>query len=406
MSAESEYEVKFHLYDGNETSLKRYQQEYEANRQGYREEGSVMSKVLSYFFEALIVLIKADELFWANNYREAYQNYVEAEKMFTRFSNSRNVEVRLDKLVDRYLHRVNGLRNLTEGLQLNDPKVRLDRFSEALNAFNKEVSIANEMHETMSSYAAFSRASIAEALYLLHSSNSISESDSGTAKTYLMQARGAVRQAAFIDPRYMDFLYGIEDNLDDLTKNRILVKAESFGDMATIKSENGDYLDAIEDFRKASMFYKRASTLAGDTSTRRFLLSSATVYEASELEAEGNHLFRGQNNTAAASEKFEDAAKQVDKAIALMGRFGSGELEANFASQRDYYRAMGIQSKAINLLDQEQYIEAKEFFQQSLQLFQSALDNAKVGDNPAIINLAEEAKGDIKGYISMCDTLI
>jgi hypothetical protein len=51
-------------------------------------------------------------------------------------------------------------------------------------------------------------------------------------------------------------------------------------------------------------------------------------------------------------------------------------------------------------------MEAKEFFQQSLQLFQSALDNAKVGDNPAIINLAEEAKGDIKGYISMWDTLI
>ena len=405
MDNESDYEIKFHLYDGNEKNLDELISEYNQIKDSQRVEGSVMSKVLSYFFEGLVELLEADKLFWQSNYREAFAKYSASDKMISRFSNSRNVEVRLDKLAQRLIHRVNGLQNMMEGLQMDNPKIKVEKFELALTNFNSEVSLANEMQETMSSYAAFARASFAEAMFLVEETKSMEEVGSGIAKRKLMTARASIRQSAFIDPRFIDFVYDVEDVLDDLTKNRILIKAEFFGDQATVKSESGDYTDAKEDFKRASLFYKRASTLASDTSTRRYLLSSATIYEASELEAEGNHLFRRENETSLASEKFSDAAQQVDKAIALMGRFGSKDLESNFTSQRDYYHAMSLQTKAISLFDAESYQEAKSTFQEALVLFTSIQEIAKTGDNEVLITLSEEAKGDINGYISMCDAM-
>lgn len=404
MSIELDYELKFHIYDGNESTIDRYIAEYGSKQKEQRDEGSVMSRVISYFFDGMMEIVRGDIEFWNEKINEAHNHYVEADRMFNRFKNSRNVQARLDYLADRMLHRVRGMISLTEGIQSTSEKS--DFYREALRAFNSEVNLANEMGETMSSYAAYARASYAESQLLLVDAQKLSENNSGESKKMLMRARGSIRQAAFIDSRFQSRVINIEDRLDDLTKSRILVKAEKYGDEATLASESGEYDDAIILFRKARTFYTRASTLASDTSSRRFLLSSATIYEASEYEALGNKLFRRDNNTSEASEKFADAAKYVEKAIALMGRFGSKNLEDTFLSQRDYYLAMGQQSKAIHDFDQEKYVTAKSLFQEALDLFNKSIELAKSCDNTVIVKLGEEAKGDIQGYLSMCDAMI
>ncbi|MDH5401030.1 MAG: hypothetical protein OEZ01_16785 [Candidatus Heimdallarchaeota archaeon] len=403
---EVEYEVKFHLYDGNEQNIKRHQSQYTKIRDEIKLEGSVMSKVLSYFFDALINLTHADVKFWENKLNESHNFYQEAVRMFTRFNNSRNVDARIDRLSDRLIHRAKGQQLVIEATKAQDIKIKLELFADALNFFNEEVNLSNQMQETMSSYAAFARASFCESQYLQFHSQSIRTDNSGEAKKGLMKARYSLRQATFIDPRYMSKLEVIEEELDDLTKDRILIKGEEYADIATSLSENGNYAEAIENFKKANYFYQRASTLASDTASRRFLLSSSTIYEASILEAEANQLFRRENETEKASIKFEDAGKLVAKGIALMGHFGSKSLEDTFTCQRDYYRAMSLQTKAITLFDMEDYDGAKQNFMESKKLFNVAVDTAKRCENEAIINLGKEADADINGYISMCDAMI
>ncbi|MHA2090467.1 MAG: hypothetical protein ACW98K_06370 [Candidatus Kariarchaeaceae archaeon] len=406
MSIEPEYELKFHIYDGNERKLTRFISQYKSIREEKKEEGSVMSRVLSYFFDGMIAISEGDQFFWAINYNDAYNCYQEASRMFTRFQNSRNVNARLDLLAERMINRSTGLIKLTESLKTEKISMKQRFLTEALTAFNEEVQITNQMNEVMSAYAAFARASFTESQLLLMNAKEMQETDSDQAKKNLLQARSSLRQASFIDSRFLFALDDIEGDLDDITKNRLLNKAEIHADSGTELSEKGLYLEAKKQFHNAMLFHKRASALASDTGSRRQLLSSATIYEASMHEAEANQLFRRENNTLEASEKFKEAASYVDKSIALIGHFGSKSLISSFKCQSEFYKAMGFQSKAINEFDNELYQSAKELFEQSLQMFKDAIETAKKGENEVISQLATEAVADINGYLSMCDAMV
>ncbi|MHA2251964.1 MAG: hypothetical protein ACXAD7_16495 [Candidatus Kariarchaeaceae archaeon] len=406
MSIEPEYEIKFHLYDGNERETSRFVAQYQAIHDEKREEGSVMSRVLSYFFEGLIAIVDGDKKFWEAKYNEAYSAYQEASRMFNRFQNSRNVNARLDLFASRMISRSDGLIKLTESINTRDASLKEKLLSEALDNFNQEVNTTNKMNELMSSYAAFARASFTESQLLLVTARKYTESNSGRAKQDLLRARGSLRQASFIDYRFFYAIEEIESELDELTMGRLLHRAEINADKATVESENGMYAEAKNLFAKAVLFHKRASSLASDTGSRRKLLSSATLYEASMLEADGNQLFRRENNTIDASEKFSDAAKYVDKAIALIGHFGSKSLINSFRCQSDYYKAMSLQARGIYEFDNENYNVAKDLFEQANTQFKEAIELAKQGDNPVITLLGNEAIADINGYLSMCAAMM
>ena len=67
--------------------------------------------------------------------------------------------------------------------------------------------------------------------------------------------------------------------------------------------------------KKAASFYKRAAAIATDGTSRRFLLSSATILEASINEAEANKHLKQLDQPSVASENFEDAAKFVERVV-------------------------------------------------------------------------------------------
>ncbi len=400
------YEIKFHNYDGNEREISQHLSQYSMIRELKINEGNVNAKVLSYFFDGLIALTNADESFWSGNNQGAYTNYQEALRMFNRFKNSRNSDERLDRLSTRMIYRATGLLNLTDAIIIKDETMKEDLFSQALDNFNEEVSLANVMNEQMSSYAAFARASFTESQILLNVAVKLRGEDPDESKRSLLKARASLKQACYIDPRFLSFMETVESTLDDLTRHRLLRRAELQADEATEQSESGHYLEAKVLFTKAMVLHKRASSLAADTGSRRKLLASATIYEASIHETEASHFFRVDNNTTAASEKYLDASKFVDKSIALMGHFGSKELVDNLKCQSDYYKAMGTQSAAITDFDADQFADSKFKFEEALQLFESVIKLAKPSDNEVLMNMSHDAIADIKGYLSMVEAML
>ncbi|MCE7733423.1 MAG: hypothetical protein GPJ54_01005 [Candidatus Heimdallarchaeota archaeon] len=406
MAITEEYEVKFHNYNGNEKELNDFIEEYKFIRETKRNEGNVNSKVLSYFFDGLIALTQADQAFWNGDNQGAYSGYQEAVRMFNRFKNSRNSNAKLDILSERMTFRASGLNNLADAIIVKDEKTKEDMFSKALSNFNEEVSLANKMNEQMSSYAAFARASFTESQILLTVANTIKDSDSDEAKRSLLRSRASLKQACYIDPRYLHYMEKLEETLDNLTRRRLLQRAENQADKATLESENGKYMDAKLLFQNAMLLHKRASSLATDTGSRRKLLASATIYEASIHEAQATQYFRVENNTELASEKFIDASKHVDKAIALMGHFGSKSLVDNFKAQSDFYKAMGNQAGAITSFDADQFQESKNQFDQSVNLFENVIKLAKEGSNEVLVNMSNDAIADIKGYLSMVEAML
>ncbi|MFV2015142.1 MAG: hypothetical protein ACC656_06940, partial [Candidatus Heimdallarchaeota archaeon] len=276
----------------------------------------------------------------------------------------------------------------------------------ALSNFNEEVSLANKMNEQMSSYAAFARASFTESQILLIVANSIKNTDSDKAKRSLLKSRASLKQACYIDPRYIQYMDPLEETLDDLTRHRLLRRAEMQADKATHQSENGKYLEAKVLFQNAMLLHRRASALATDTGSRRKLLASATIYEASIHEAEASHYFRVENNTEKAAEKFNDSSKFVDKAIALMGHFGSKMLLDNFKCQSDFYKAYSRQAGAITAFDMDQFEEAKNLFNESVDLFENVTKLANKSGNEVLVNMSEDAIADIKGYLSMVEAML
>ena len=403
---DQEYEIKFHTYDGNESDPENYLAEFTTLQGQYRNEGSVMSKVISYFFDGLVALIDGDMNFTNDNFRDAYANYTDATKMFQRFMNSRNVKVRLDMLAERLNHRSKGNMRTCESFITSDLELKDNLLLTALNHYNDEVNVANEMGDQMSSYAAFSRASLAQSQILLFRGRDQIESNSSESKKNLLESRLAIRQAVFINSTLKKYYEEIEEQLEDITRIRLLSKAETFGDEATIQSENGEYDAAMISNKKAASFYKRASAIATDGTSRRFFLSSATILEASIKESEANKNLKQLDSPSDASDSFEDAARFVDKAIALMGRLGNEELITNFRCQRDYYSAMSSMAKAVAIFDDDRYAEAMELFKEAVENFDNIATQSEKLDNEVLTRLSHEGGSEIRGYITMCENLL
>jgi len=220
-----------------------------------------------------------------------------------------------------------------------------------------------------------------------------------------MKSRLKIKQAAFLDSKNLRDAEIIENSLDDLTKERILVNAENLGNKAIIASEEGDFDSAKNFYQQAILFYTRASQIAADSATRRFLLSMRTVLEASVLESEGNKAFKVLDDLASATVYFTDAAIEIDKAIALIGAYGNKVLTKTFFSQKLYYEGMSKLATGVQLYDNEQYNEAIEIYEDARDSFLQAIEEANEAENVTIIDLGNRALNDIENYINMSKTL-
>jgi tetratricopeptide (TPR) repeat protein len=409
MLTSADYEIKFRLYDGNESNIDEFIKYYTSLKEEYLKkgtDGSVHAKVISYFFDGMIKLVQGDRLFWNEDYLGASQLYAEATRFFNRFKNSRSTDYKLDLLGNRMLHRSKGMEALTVIFNSKDYSKKELKLLDALENFNNETEAATNMKEEIPAIIAFSRALLTESFLWRDRSELQKFENSFEAKKGLMYSRSVVRQAAFIDIRMRVFMEEIENKIDDLTKERILLKAEEFGNLAIEESENGNYQKSKQYYDQATLFYGRASSLVSDSSSRRFLLSMRTVLEASMLECDANQAYRVDNNMVKANEFFLEANLRVEKAIALMGSFGNEDLRLSFVSQKNFYKAMAHMTQGINYFDEEKYQEAMEEYKQANELFTQSMEDAKASLNEPLTELGERCQADLDGYINMCETFI
>ena len=402
-----DYEISFKNYDGNEPNFADYREYYADLHAFYLQKGvdDVNSKVISYFFEGMKELVNGDILFWDRNYIDSQMRYAEGKKFIQRFERSRGIEAKLDILADRILQRIEGLIDLSQALQFTELNSREKLLSSALEHFNAETKIATEMGDTISAIVAYARALKVESIYWKDKSDDTRKEDTFEAKKLIMKSRLKIKQAAFIDSKNLGDLEIIENSLDDLTKERILVNAENLGNKAIMASEEGDYDSAKNFYQQAILFYTRASQIAADSATRRFLLSMRTVLEASVLEAEGNKAFKVLDDLGSATMYFTDAASEIDKAIALIGAYGNKELTKTFFSQKLYYEGMSKLATGVQLYDNEQYDLAIEIYEDARNSFLQAIEEANEAENVTIIDLGNRALNDIENYINMSKTL-
>ncbi len=403
------YEVKFKLYDGNEESLAWYLRYYNNLHEKYLKEGregNVNSKVISYFFDGLSLLVEADMFFWDKNYPDALDRYNKSLRELKLFRNSRGVIHRIDLLCEAYIARCEGMIFLCQGLPLKELNQKHTILSDALRKFNEEVRKTSDLEETLSSFISFSRALFTEAKLWENRSEIEKESSSAEAKKSLMKARSAIRQAVYINGKMKDTMDEIDNKLDDLTRYRILVKAEKLGNLGTDASEKGNYQVAKNYFKEAMLFYNRAAHLALNANNRRILLSMSTVMEASAIECDANEYYRKQDDMENAWHKFDEAAKKIDKAIALIGSLGTKELRDSFNAQREYYIAMSNLCQATMKYDNEEYEEAKNLYLVAKEHFNKSIALAQQSNTISIEQLSDEALDDVETYIQLCETFL
>ncbi len=409
MLHQEEYEVKIHIYDGNEDSLPWFQRNFLRQKEQYLNlgrEGNVNAKVLSYFFDGMALLVEGDIFFWEGHYLDAQDRYSKAIRELKLFLSSRSVHMKLDRLCERILVRTEGNLKLSQAMLISDYNQKHTILSEALMKYNEEVRQCSEMMETLSSFIAFSRALFTEALLWQNRAKMEEEKSTADAKRSLMKSRTAIRQATYINAKMKNFMEEIEEQLDDLTRHRILIKAETLGNFGTEASEKANYMEAKEYFLKAMLFYNRAAQLAPSAPNRRVLLAMSTVMEASAIECDANENYKKQDNMQRAAENFSEAAQKIDKAIALIGSLGTKELRDSFNAQRDYYLAMALLCEGTLLYDKEQYIEAKAKYEEAGKLFENSIKLAEFSETDTIKTLAQASLNDVKTYIQLCETFL
>ncbi len=370
-------------------------------------EGDIEKKVLSYFTQGLTYLVNAEKAFFSKDYSGALQMYEDAKRRLVLFRDSwGSREDFWDNLSRTYLFRTEGMISASKAMTTNDRLEQMKQFSEALKSFNEEVKLFTSMGDTYPAYVAFSRATFSEGMYWYKRGVTEKLKSTARAKKSLMNARGSMRKSVFFERRFISFFEEIVDQLDTLTQERVITKADELWTKSLISVDEGKYQNALKYSKLAKLLYKRAADLSSDVSKKRILLATATILDASYLEAKGNLALRELNKLDDAIEYFRKAEITADKALAMIGSFGSDQLRAGFEAEKEYYKGMTRLIKGIKLFDEQKYEEAKKYFKEALDIFSTAEKLAKLAENELILQFCHIGKNDARGYIELCNVLL
>ncbi len=369
-------------------------------------EGNVERKVLSYFVQGQSSLIQAEKAFFDKQMDVAQEHFDEARRKLTLFLNSRgNRNDLVDFLAKQYLRRVEGMLFITKAAIIDDSLAKMSFYSEGLKRFNEEVTNYTQRAETYPAYVAFSRASFAEGLYWFYRGETERSRSTASAKRSLMKSRGSFRKAAFIDRRFAPYLEAASEELDLLTQERIITKADETWTKSLLAIDKGNYDEALKLSKRAKTLYTRAAELSSDVSKKRILIATSTILDAAYYEALGNLAFRELNQLEKARKHFIKAETTADKALGMVGNFGSVALKAGFEAERTYYKAMTILIEGIIMFDNQKYEEAEKLFIKAMETFKSAENFAKKGENDIILQFCHQAINDCRGYLELCNIL-
>ncbi|MHA1223085.1 MAG: hypothetical protein ACTSP3_07490, partial [Candidatus Heimdallarchaeaceae archaeon] len=259
----------------------------------FKEKGeeSVNFRVLSYFYEGMLYLINGDAYYFQEDYNQALQNYESANKLIVRSRASRGVEG--DQIFEEMMKWANyaeAMKKLVSGKLEKDLDRQIDIFISAKPDF----------------------------IEFLRSLAEKKADDSRNYKRYLLRARTELFKANFIYRILDKELDDIQNKIDEITKQHIVARAETFWDNGTKHNTISMFKKAQRFFAIASKYYSRASEICENFMEQRLYLALSKITLASRLESEANELYKRKDNPEKASARFLKAVETVDLALGLL----------------------------------------------------------------------------------------
>ncbi|MHA1667277.1 MAG: hypothetical protein ACTSUR_01365 [Candidatus Heimdallarchaeaceae archaeon] len=373
----------------------------------FKEKGeeSVNFRVLSYFYEGMLYLINGDAYYFQEDYNQALQNYESANKLIVRSRASRGVEG--DQIFEEMMKWANyaeAMKKLVSGKLEKDLDRQIDIFISAKPDFIEFLNARKKEENKIDEIIALARISYLEYLYLRSLAEKKAD-DTRSYKRYLLRARTELFKANFIYRILDKELDDIQNKIDEITKQHIVARAETFWDNGTKHNTISMFKKAQRFFAIASKYYSRASEICENFMEQRLYLALSKITLASRLESEANELYKRKDNPEKASARFLKAVETVDLALGLLSSIKSESLIKNMRAQRSFYEALALETEGIVFFDKEEFEQATERFEQAIKKLDETQLSASEGNLENLIEFVRTAKSEIEGYISMAKAI-
>ena len=369
-------------------------------------EENVAAKVLSYFYEGMLLVLEGDQFFKSKEFSQAITKYEEGVKLIIRSRASRGRDG--DQIFDEMVKWT----NYTEAMQLicsvnveEDVTKNLRAIEEGIQKLGIFLEERKKENNRIDELVAKARISYARYLQKKLESRGLEE-DTKNFKRILLKARFELMKANFIFRSFGDELTELQNNIDEITKQHIIGRAEGFWDKGTQNITLSNFEEAQIHFGIASEYYSRASEICANFMEQRLYLALSKITHASELESKANAFYKRKDKPKEASEILFQAVETVDLALGLLTSIKSESLIRNMTAQRSYYEALASETEGIYLFDKEQFSEAIVKFETAMKKLEETQLSATEEQLEHLLEFVRTGKSEVEGYISMTKAMM
>ncbi|MHA1303641.1 MAG: hypothetical protein ACTSQE_01060 [Candidatus Heimdallarchaeaceae archaeon] len=401
-------EFKFIHYEPEYSDIEEVYSQYYKTLEEFKKLGeeNITARVLSYFYEGLIYIINADQLFKAKEYEKALDIFENGHKLIVRSRASRGREG--DEIwheMIKWIYYSEAYLNICKSFLEEDLNEKLTLIQYGIS--NIKLFIEQRKREKNYIDVAYAKSRLHYMNYIYyHTLTQKYQKNTRNVKKLLIYARSELLKAHFIFHSFDDELEKLDNLIDDLTKKHIVERAERFWDKGTMLIAQSNFMKAHQYFAMASQYYERASKICSDFMELRLYLALSKITKSSSIEAQANELYRRKDQPKKASSLFVEAYKIVDESLGLLASINNEILINSMTAQRSYYEALSLETEGIAFFDKEKYKEAIKTFEEAMKKLEET--DRLVTDSTAehLKEYIRLAKNEIEGYLSMAKAML
>jgi tetratricopeptide (TPR) repeat protein len=374
------------------------------------ESGDQVAKTILYFYQGLFSIINAEKKYRTGNYADAVTDFIEAEKMISRFQRlSKSFSLDFQQEAERLDLFAKGRQAECQALKKGTPlDFQLTNLLEAINSYTLEFEIVKKIKKPLLIYNSNARRNFIQGLaHRLEGQKELMNKEFREAKMKHLSAYSFFIKASYYNPMYAIWVKEQNNTISNTMYALVKDKAESELELALKLSSEGKFIPSSEKFNISSKLHLQASKLTPEQREIMLMQAYSHMLKARMYEAKANEFIKNNNDAKSATRQYELAASAMKQAVAV---YPSRDEELEFVkcweAQMNYYIGYQYQSQGIFNLDEERFKEALEFFNQANDLFSIAQQVAKKTNDTDLIDSIEKAVAEAAGYIGMCKTVL
>ena len=401
-------EFKFVHYEPVYSDIEDVYYQFSQILEEFKEQGeeNVNAKVLSYFYEGMLLLLEGDQFINSKDYPQAKLKYEEGLKLLVRSkaSRGRDGDQIFDEMV-KWISYTEAMQKICSVHEEEDAGKNTQAIEEILQKFNSFLEERKKENNPIDELIAKARISYVK--YLQKRTESIGlEENTKKYKKILLKARFELMKANFLFRSFGDELTELQNNIDEITKQHIIGRAEGFWDQGTQNITLSNFEEAQRHFGIASEYYSRASEICANFMEQRLYLALSRITQASELESKANSFYKRKDKPKEASDILFQAVETVDLALGLLTSIKSESLIRNMTAQRSYYEALASETEGIYLFDNEKFSEAIDKFDIAMKKLEETQLSATEDQLEHLLEFVRTGKSEVEGYISMTKAMM